>query len=507
MKKIYFLLLFIPFITACHSLSIQKFLKSTKKNQDIVIDQAYLRFQADWHYIKGEEESLRGSKLEAINSFKKALIYHPRSFSLSFRLMDEYFRAGFYFEAFKQCKSLLKKWPGNLALHLKIGEIYEKSLMYEKALVEYGGVLRKKPYHIEALYRKSLLYLKKGESIKAFPLFITLSRIEEKNLHKIHYLLAQLNKQQGRLKKFLFHLRKSLHFQPDFLSPALELFSFYQQAGKTDQGVLILEDFHKTSGFYPQISLLLFRFHAEKGHWGKAIEYLEPFASAQPGNWALNLQLAWMWGQKTEYGKALSIMEEIVSTHPRASSRIYILYANLLEKTRDFSKALKILSQASKIFPKNADILFYKGFVYDQLGEPNQTIKWMRAVLKIDTNHIEALNHLSFVYAELNKNLETAEKMIVKALSLAPDDSYILDTAGWVFFKRGKIKKALQYLERAYQHNTSEGLIAEHLAEVYYHLDRIDKSISLYKKAIGLETNESRRKKLEKKLLSIQLSV
>ena len=76
-----------------------------------------------------------------------------------------------------------------------------------------------------------------------------------------------------------------------------------------------------------------------------------------------------------------------------------------------------------------------------------------------------------------------------------------------MFFKRGKTKEALKYLEKAYHNNTSEGLIAEHLAEVYYHLHMIDKSISLYKKAIGMETNEYRRKKLEKKLLSIQLDV
>ena len=508
MKKIYLLWFLIPFITACHSLSIKKTGKNSEKPvQKFILDHHYLQSQADWHYIRGEGKSSQGFHQQAIEAFKSALVYRPHSFFLQFRLIDEYFQAKLYLEAFKQCTSLLKKWPDNHALHLKMGKIYEKNLMYNKALVEYSWVLRKKPYHIEALYRKGLLYINKGESALARPFFVTLSQIGKKDLHKIHYLLARINKQEGQVQKFLFHLKKSLYFQPDFLAPAMELFSFYQQGGEREKAISVLEDFYENSGFYPQVSLILFRFYAEKGHWGKAIGYFEPFVSAHPENWMLQAHLAWMWGQKKEYGKAISVLEKIVATYPRVSSHIYTLYASLFERKKNFSKALEILSQASKIFPENVDILFYKGFVYDQSGQTDQAIKWMKAVLKIDTNHVEALNHLAFVYAEINENLESAEKMVVKALSLSPNDSYILDTAGWVFFKRGKTEKALEYLKRAYQSKPAEGLIAEHLAEVYYHLNMIDKSISLYKKAIGLEADENRRKKLEKKLLYIQSAV
>ena len=69
------------------------------------------------------------------------------------------------------------------------------------------------------------------------------------------------------------------------------------------------------------------------------------------------------------------------------------------------------------------------------------------------------------------------------------------------------MEQALKYLIQAYQNNPSMGGIAEHLAEVYYHLNMLDKSIALYKKAIGLETNEHKRKTLEKKLLSLQMEV
>lgn len=506
MKKIYFFVSIIPFITACHSLSIQKSLKTLEKPQKI-IDHSYFQSQADWYYIKGERESTQDLYSQAIGSFNKALIYYPNSFYLHFRLMDEYLKAGSYLQAFKQCSTLLEKQPGNIALHLKMGTIYEKNQLYKKALFEYNWVLKKKPYHIGALYKKAILHIQKKEFSLARPVLMILSRIGEVNLHKIHYFLGRIDKRTGQVQKALFHLKKSLHLQPDFIPAALELFSLYQEAAQKDQALRVLEEFQKNAGFYPQISLALFHFHVQRGNWDKAIEYLQPFSEADPGNWIIQTRLAWVWGQKQKYEKAISIIKKIVSAYPRVSSQVYTLYASFFEQKKDFSKALDVLSKASEVFPMDTEVLFYIGFVYDQMGQTDQAVKWMKAVLDIDTNHVDALNYLAFVYAELDENLELAEQMVEKALSLSPNDSYILDTVGWVFFKRGKAKEALKYLKLAYQNNNSEGLIAEHLAEVYYHLNMIDKSIALYKKAIGLETNEHKRKKLQKKLLSIQLAV
>ena len=506
MKKIYFFLLIVPFITACHSLSIRQSVKTLEKPQEI-IDHSYFQSQADWYYIKGEQESNQGFHSQAIGSFNQALIYHPQSFHLRFRLMDEYLKAGLYLQAFKQSNTLLKKQPHNIVLHLKMGEMYEKNQLYKKALAEYDWVLKRNPYHIEALYQKAVLLIQKGEFSQARPIFMVLSRIGEDNLHKIHYFLGRIGKWAGQTQESLFHLKKSLHLQPNFIPPVLELFSLYQKAGQKNQAIQVLEEFQENAGFYPQVSLALFRFYVQQSNWDKAIEYLQPFSEVDPKNWVIQSRLAWVWGQKGEYEKAIAIVKEIVSAYPRVSSQVYTLYASFFERKKDFSAALDVLSKASEIFPTDTEVLFYTGFVYDQLGQTAQAIKWMKTVLNIDINHVNALNHLAFVYAELNENLESAERMVKKALFLSPNDSYVLDTAGWVFFKRGKAKEALRYLEIAYQNNNSEGLIAEHLAEVYYHLNMIDKSIALYKKAIGLETNENKRKKLQKKLLSIQSAV
>ena len=164
MKKIYFFLSFLPFITACHSLSIQKSSKNKPPAlSQTVIDEFYLKQKARWHYMKGERASVQGLYDQAIESFKEALIYHPDSFALHFRLTNEYLRAGLYLQSFEQCNFLLKEQPDNLNLRFKKAEIYELSGLYGKALNEYHRILKTNPYHTKALYKKALLHIKKTD--------------------------------------------------------------------------------------------------------------------------------------------------------------------------------------------------------------------------------------------------------------------------------------------------------------------------------------------------------
>ena len=53
-------------------------------------------------------------------------------------------------------------------------------------------------------------------------------------------------------------------------------------------------------------------------------------------------------------------------------------------------------------------------------------------------------NDLGYLYADQGKNLEKAEAMIRKAVQEEPDNGAYLDSLGWVLFKRGKVKEAVE---------------------------------------------------------------
>lgn len=510
MKHIYIFIFIFPFITACHNLSTKTYtiynkkLETTYKNRVLkkTIDKLYLQSQADWFYIKGEQESKQGLYHRSISSFKKILIYKPQSFTVSLRIIDEYIKAGLHLQAFSEIQSLLKKYPNHIELHIKLGEIYRINKLYQKSFAEYNWVLKKNKYHLDILYKKALLYISQKKFVLARPLLITLSKKAEKNLHNIHYLLGYIGKTQNQPNKLVFHFKKAIEFNPRFIQPVLELFAFYRDKGKNHKAINTLETFQQKGGVSIALSSILFKSYYHKKNWDMTIKHLQVLLEEKPNNLLYQIQLAKLWEKKKEYSKAILAMKDIISKTPHVSAKIYIFYASLFEKQKNNQQALNILLKASKIFTKDTEILFYTGIIYDQLGETNKSIKWLKKVLSIDKNNVKTLNYLAYIYAHNNQNLKSATQMAQKALLLLPKNSYILDTLGWIYFKQGDFKKSLKYLELAYQKNTQESIIAEHLAEVYYRLNIFDKSIVLYKKAIGLEINKQRKKQLEQKLLT-----
>jgi tetratricopeptide (TPR) repeat protein len=74
-------------------------------------------------------------------------------------------------------------------------------------------------------------------------------------------------------------------------------------------------------------------------------------------------------------------------------------------------------------------------------------------------------------YSLVNKTTryDEAEKYLDHALKLQPDEPVIIDSYGWLLFKRGQPEKALEYLRKAYV-RLPENEIVAHLAEVLWTL-------------------------------------
>ncbi|MGA8203116.1 MAG: tetratricopeptide repeat protein, partial [Woeseiaceae bacterium] len=71
-----------------------------------------------------------------------------------------------------------------------------------------------------------------------------------------------------------------------------------------------------------------------------------------------------------------------------------------------------------------------------------------------------------------------AEKLIRKALDIEPDSPAIIDSYGWVLYKRGHPEKALEQLKLAFD-KFPDPEVAAHLVEVLASMDRKDEALQL----------------------------
>jgi Flp pilus assembly protein TadD len=99
-------------------------------------------------------------------------------------------------------------------------------------------------------------------------------------------------------------------------------------------------------------------------------------------------------------------------------------------------------------------------------------------------------------------HLDEAEKLIRAALLAKPDSGHIIDSLGWLFFRKGYVGKAVVELERAFRIMPQDGTVAEHLGDAYFKQRRYNDALRLYRQALGLENNNP--PELRKKIQQIE---
>ena len=105
--------------------------------------------------------------------------------------------------------------------------------------------------------------------------------------------------------------------------------------------------------------------------------------------------------------------------------------------------------------------------------------------------------------------------MIRKALQEDPENAAYLDSMGWVLFKRGKLKEALETDEegrradeRIEQQGRPDTTILEHLGDVYFQLQQVDKAEDSWRQALKAAEEavppDKRLAEIRKKLESLR---
>ncbi|MDO8700871.1 MAG: tetratricopeptide repeat protein [Undibacterium sp.] len=168
----------------------------------------------------------------------------------------------------------------------------------------------------------------------------------------------------------------------------------------------------------------------------------------------------------------------------------------LLRSAKQAQEAMVVMEEAVKRFPTSPDLLYD----YAMLAESQKKFTEMEATLKrvieLAPNSQHAYNALGYSYAERNIHLDEALTLIEKALQLAPDDPFILDSFGWVKFRLSKPEEAEQALRRAYQLRPDPE-IAIHLGEVLWSIDQKEEARQLWRDA---KTKDPENETLKKTL-------
>ena len=96
--------------------------------------------------------------------------------------------------------------------------------------------------------------------------------------------------------------------------------------------------------------------------------------------------------------------------------------------------------------------------------------------------------------------LEEAEGLILKAIKIAPNDGFYIDSLGWVYYQKGDYQQALKHLEQAVGLAIDDPTIIEHLGDVYEKLGRLKQAVKRYRDALNRSKEEEQLKRIREKI-------
>ena len=123
--------------------------------------------------------------------------------------------------------------------------------------------------------------------------------------------------------------------------------------------------------------------------------------------------------------------------------------------------------------------------------------EWLEQVLDEFPNDVGAMNDLGYLYADQSKHLRRSLRMVQRAVEKEPDNLAYRDSLGWILFRLGKYDEARDQLEAAAGGQDTDGVILDHLGDVYQVLDQSEKAVQTWQKAVAAFEKIGDRKRLD----------
>jgi Flp pilus assembly protein TadD len=156
-----------------------------------------------------------------------------------------------------------------------------------------------------------------------------------------------------------------------------------------------------------------------------------------------------------------------------------------------------------KQYPDNVDLLYDYAMLLEKLNRLEPMESTLRKVMKLAPSNQHAYNALGYSLAERNIRLTEAFTLIEKALELAPQDPFIMDSMGWVQFRLGRLQEAETLLRRAYELR-SDPEIGTHLGEVLWVKGQQEDAKKLWRDA---NTKDPKNDTLKNTLARLQVNL
>ncbi len=511
-----------------------------------------------FYFLWGRYAELTAQLNEALEAYEKALICDPETDYIAQKIPILLLRLDRVDEAKEHLQAYLLKHPQESGVRMLLAKILIRQKSYDAAIEQYQIVHRQHPEEVRALLLLSELHLARQQFDAAREVLQQVVAISE-DAYPAHVLLAALqhyrkalainwsseleleigelylqNKEYAKAEEVY---RQIIDRESDNEEAAIALVHAYLLQEKEDDALTTLNRLKITSENPERVELTIAKIYARRQQYSKAADILRGILLRENLSQARYL-LAIIEFQLKEYEEALlqlqqiprnaedyeksvflqvrllrvlerpdeaiNILEEALNDREVSNVDMYVLLATLYQMQGKESLSEATFNRALSIYPDNDNLLYEFGLFLDQTGEQQRAMSVMQKLITRQPEHAAALNYIGYTWADRKEHLDKALEYIKRAVTLKPENGYIRDSLGWVYYRLGDLEQAERELEEAIRLSPDDPAIYDHLGDVYLESGQLQKALQTYRKALELSIEEPDKARIQEKIRIVE---
>tara|TARA_B100000989_G_scaffold56617_1_gene38288 strand:+ start:1761 stop:3437 length:1677 start_codon:yes stop_codon:yes gene_type:complete len=275
------------------------------------------------------------------------------------------------------------------------------------------------------------------------------------------FIVSNLYSSQNNFEESNFYLNLSSFLNPKFVFNLSLGVENYFQNEDYEKVKKIVKNFKKNENFY---------------YWFRVKKEAQIIAKQNNDEMALNY--------------IISIFKKINNPN----KKILFDIANFYKKSKNYEEAIKyytkIINSLDDSIDIKSDILYRRGGSYERMKNFEKADKDLLHALRINPNDAYILNYLAYSWLERDFKINKAIEMLEIAYKEKSNDPYIIDSIGWAYYLNNNYFEAEKLLKRAVELMPDDPIVNDHYGDILWKLDRKIQARYFWSNVLDMESTE-----------------
>jgi tetratricopeptide (TPR) repeat protein len=348
-------------------------------------------------------------------------------------------------KALPELESLVAAAPDNAAVHYNLGRAYAASNNLVKAREQFRESTRLQPEYGLAWLALAQIELSSQQFESALECTRAVLRMDANNVDARLMQAAALagQKKNAEARRIIESIVAA---NPKSGEAQYQLGVLNLSEKKFDEAAMAFQRAYEINPGNARALLGVAETHAAEGKIQAGLDILQRELVREPNRGDLRVAYANLAVRAGQFDLAINQFQATLARiDPRspAAADLHLRIGEAYRRKGDLNRSILALQKVRELAPNDPVVHTTLAMTLDAAGRKEEARGSYMAALKQDPNNGVTLNNLAFLLADNGGDLDIALGYAQRAVKAMPDSPEVLDTLGWVYFKKGMAADAV----------------------------------------------------------------